>query len=144
MTDDIASDFQSAFWSAKHALMVAAGAAYAAHGVYEGQQFILRCLWAEDGLTPGEVAKRLELSTPTVTRATTRMEAAGLLRREPHATDRRLVRLHLTERGRRLERTIEAESERLTERALAGLDRAERTALIRALQTIQRNLAREE
>ncbi|MFJ1457264.1 MarR family winged helix-turn-helix transcriptional regulator [Nocardia sp. N2S4-5] len=144
MTDHTAAEFQTAFWSAKHALMVASGAAYADHGVYEGQQFILRCLWAEDGLTPGEVAKRLELSTPTVTRATTRMEAAGLLRRAAHESDRRLVRLHLTERGRRLEHTIEAESERVIERALTGLDGDQRATLIRALQTIQRNLTRAE
>src|SRR5580692_7637247 len=61
--------------------------AFARHGVHEGQQFVLRSLWAEDGLTPGEVARRLGLATPTVTRATTRMEAAGLLRREPHPSD---------------------------------------------------------
>ncbi|MBB5911842.1 DNA-binding MarR family transcriptional regulator [Nocardia transvalensis] len=144
MTEEPGADFQTAFWSAKHALAVAAATAYAQHGVYEGQQFILRALWAEDGLTPGAVAKRLGLSTPTVTRATTRMEAAGLLRREPHETDRRLVRLYLTDRGRRLERTIEDEGERLSERALATLDGDERAALLRALRTIERNLTREE
>ncbi|WP_036504104.1 MarR family winged helix-turn-helix transcriptional regulator [Nocardia aobensis] len=137
MTDD---DFQTAFWSTKHALAVAAAAAYARHGVYEGQQFILRQLWQEDGLTPGQVAKRLGLATPTVTRATTRMEAAGLVRREPHPTDRRLVRLHLTARGRDLEHEIEAESARLTERALISFSAAERAALFRALRRIEANL----
>ena len=59
-TDDPpAPDFQTAFWSAKHALSVATSAAFSRHGVHEGQQFILRRLWAEDGLTPGEVARRL-------------------------------------------------------------------------------------
>src|ERR1700756_248438 len=93
-------DFQAAFWSAKHALSMVTATAFSRHGVHEGQQFILRCLWTEDGLTPGEIARRLGLAPPTVTRAATRMEAAGLLRREPHLSDRRLVRLRLTERGR--------------------------------------------
>jgi DNA-binding MarR family transcriptional regulator len=140
MTAERSDDFLTAYWSAKHALMVAATTAYARHGVYEGQQFILRALWAQDGLTPGEVAKRLGLSTPTVTRATTRMEAAGLLRREPHPTDRRLVRLHLTERGRDLEATIENEMTGLTDRALAGFDSAERKTVVCALDRIRLNL----
>ncbi|QIS09655.1 MarR family winged helix-turn-helix transcriptional regulator [Nocardia arthritidis] len=116
-------------------------AAFARHGVHEGQQFILRRLWAEDGQTPGELARALELSTPTVTRAAIRMEAAGLLSRQPHPTDRRLVVLRLTERGAALERDIGMEMRRLDERALAGLDDAERAALMRALEQLRRNLA---
>jgi MarR family transcriptional regulator, organic hydroperoxide resistance regulator len=133
-------DFQTAFWAAKHALSMVTAAAFSRHGVHEGQQFILRCLWAQDGLTPGEVARRLGLATPTVTRAATRMEAAGLLRREPYPGDRRLVRLRLTERGRSLEDVIAAETDALTERALATFDPAEREAVIRALRAIRRNL----
>src|SRR5258708_12021672 len=121
-----ATDFQTAFWSAKHALALASATAFSRHGVHEGQQFVLRSLWAEDGLTPGEVARRLGLATPTVTRATTRMEAAGLLRREPHPGDRRLVRLLLTEQGRSLEHVIAAETDKVTERALATFGPAER------------------
>jgi DNA-binding MarR family transcriptional regulator len=50
------------------------------------------------------------------------MEAAGLLRREPHPDDRRLVRLVLTDR------------------ALATFSPAERAALIQALADIRHNL----
>jgi DNA-binding MarR family transcriptional regulator len=138
--DQLPPDFQTAFWSAKHALSAAAAAAFSQHGVHEGQQFILRLLWAEDGQAPGEIARRLGLATPTVTRAATRMEAAGLLRREPHPGDRRLVRLVLTERGRSLEDVIGTETDKLTERALATFGPAEREALIRALTAIRRNL----
>ena len=139
-TAEASDDFQTAFWSAKHALAHAAAVAFARHGVYEGQQFVLRCLWREDGLSPGEIARRLGLSTPTVTRAATRMAAAGLLRREPHLTDRRLVRLMLTDRGRELEKILDEETQRLTERALAGFGTAEREALVGALTRIRRNL----
>jgi DNA-binding MarR family transcriptional regulator len=134
-------DFQRAFWAAKHALSAATGAAFSRHGVHEGQQVILRCLWTEDELAPGEIANRLGLATPTVTRAATRMEAAGLLRREPHPSDRRLIRLRLTERGQSLEHAIAAETDKLTERALATLTAGERETLIRALHTIRHNLA---
>jgi DNA-binding MarR family transcriptional regulator len=133
-------DFQTAFWATKHALAAAAAAAFSRHGVHQGQQFILRQLWAEGGQTPGEIARRLGLATPTVTRAATRMEAAGLLRREPHPSDRRLVRLVLTERGRSLEDVIATETDKLTERALATFGPAERETVIRALAAIRRNL----
>lgn len=135
------TDFQTAFWSAKHALALASAGAFARHGVYEGQQFVLRCLWGEDGLSPGEIARRLGLATPTVTRAATRMETAGLLRREPHPHDGRMIRLLLTDRGRSLEKDVDAEITRVTDRALAGLSPADRGTLIRALRTIRRNLS---
>jgi DNA-binding MarR family transcriptional regulator len=134
------ADFQTAFWSAKHALAHASATAFAAHGVHEGQQFVLRTLWREDGLSLGEVARRLGLATPTITRAATRMEAAGLLRREPHPGDRRMVRLRLTDRGRGLEKVIDAEMDQLTDRALASLTAAERESLIAALEVVRRNL----
>lgn len=134
------ADFQTAFWSAKHALALATAAAFARHGVHEGQQFVLRCLWQEDGLSPGEIARQLNLATPTVTRAATRMETAGLLRREPHPHDGRMIRLLLTDRGRSLEKDVDAEIAGVTERALAGLSPADRDTLARALVAIRRNL----
>ncbi|MGW4638892.1 MarR family winged helix-turn-helix transcriptional regulator [Sphaerisporangium sp. NPDC004334] len=136
----MATDFQTAFWTAKRAMALASEAAYNRHGVRSGQQFILRCLWENDGMAPGEIARLLELSTPTVTRAATRMEAAGLLRREPHPTDARLVRLLLTDRGRELEGVIDEEMTRLSERALRTLDAAEREQFLRFLGEIRQNL----
>jgi MarR family transcriptional regulator, organic hydroperoxide resistance regulator len=141
VSEDPTRDFQPVFWATKRALALASATAFARHGVHEGQQYVLQCLWGEDGLTPGEVARRLGLATPTVTRTTARMETAGLVRREPHERDGRLVRLFLTERGRALETAIGRETDALTERALASLDHSERAALVRALDSVRRNLA---
>lgn len=137
---DQLGDFEEAFRLAKHALGHASIGVFARHGVYEGQQFVLRLLWREDGLTPGQVARLLGLATPTVTRAATRMEAAGLLRREPHPSDGRLVRLVLTDRGRDLEHVIGPEMRALSEQTLAGLSAGERAELIRGLRRVHRNL----
>ena len=141
VSEDPTRDFQQVFWATKRALALASANAFARHGVHEGQQYVLRCLWEEDGLTPGEVATRLGLATPTVTRTTARMETAGLVRREPHERDGRLVRLFLTDRGRELEAAIGCETDALTERALASLDQSDRAALVRALDSVRRNLA---
>jgi MarR family transcriptional regulator, organic hydroperoxide resistance regulator len=133
-------DFQSAFWEAKRALALASMMAFSRHGIHEGQQYVLSCLWEEDGLAPGEVARRLGIATPTVNRAATRMETAGILRREPHPNDKRLVRLVLTERGRRLRGAVEREMAALDELALAGFSTGERDAVLTALERIRTNL----
>jgi MarR family transcriptional regulator, organic hydroperoxide resistance regulator len=142
LDDERAEDFQTAFWGAKRAMTTAAEAAYNRHGVRAGQQFILHCLWQTDGLAPGEIARMLGLATPTVTRAATRMEAAGLLRRSPHPSDARLVRLVLTDRGRELEAVIAEEMKRLSEKALRGLSQEEQAEFVRYLQTIRMNLGK--
>jgi DNA-binding MarR family transcriptional regulator len=134
-------DFQSVFWSTKRALAQANATAFERHGVYEGQQYILLALWATDGRTPGELARQLGLATPTVTRATARMEAAGLVHRARDNTDRRLVRILLTRRGKALEKAIGEEMDRLSERALASLEPAQRSALVDALQRVRHNLS---
>lgn len=139
MSDSL-DDFQTAFWQAKKAMMEANEAAFRRHGLYTGQQFILRALSEEDGLCPGELADRLSLATPTVTRAATRMEAAGLLVRRPHPRDARLVCLHLTQRGHELRSVIEEEMQRVSEQALATLAPEERSALVRALTVMRHNL----
>jgi len=133
-------DFQTAFWAAKRAMAAASETAFGRHGVRAGQQYILSTLWEEDCLAPGEVARRLDLSTPTVTRAATRMEAAGLLARKPHPTDRRLVRLCLTPRGRSLQKVIHREMTELTERALGKLKRSQRADFVGYLNELRRNL----
>ena len=136
----IGDEFQAAFWSAKRAMAEASEAAFQRHGVRSGQQWILRRLWDEDGQTPGEIARQLELSTPTVTKAAMRMEAAGLIDRRPDPRDARLVRLVLSERGRALEKTIAEEMAQLARRSLATLSEDEVRALVTALTTIRRNL----
>jgi DNA-binding MarR family transcriptional regulator len=134
------AEFQAAFWEAKHALAVASSAAFAGHGVHNGQQHVLRCLWDEDGLSPGEVAGRLGIATSTVTRTAQRLEAAGLLQRRSHPTDGRLVRLVLTATGRDLEAAIRRELRKLTRRALAGFTPEEQSALVDALDRVRQNL----
>jgi len=133
-------DFQSAFWNAKRAMMEASESAFRRHGVRAGQQHILRALWREDCLTPGEIARRLELTTATVSKMTSRMQATGLVERRPHPSDRRLVRVCLTERGRAVEDAIGQEMQRMTELALGTLGPRQRKQLVGHLREIRSNL----
>ena len=110
------------------------------HGVRVGQHFVLEQLWREDGLTPGELAKRIGVETPTVTRAVQRMEAADLARREPDLEDARLVRVRLTERGRELEEVVPEIMNRVWDEVLEGFSEEERAQLRRMMERVLSNL----
>jgi DNA-binding MarR family transcriptional regulator len=114
------------------------------YGVYGGQQLILQCLWHEDGLTPGELARRIGVETPTITRAAQRMEMTGLVRRLPDPADARLVRVFLTERGQELQTVLPAILSETVNEMLEGLLPQERTELIRLLAHVRENLLREK
>ena len=114
--------------------------ALSGHGVRAGQQFVLEELWREDGLTPGELARRVGVETPTMVRGVGRMEAASLLERRDDPDDGRLVRVWLTGRGReRAEIVPHAEAE-VIEGALAGFAEAERRQLTCLLSRLLENL----
>ncbi|MFA1544040.1 MarR family winged helix-turn-helix transcriptional regulator [Actinomadura monticuli] len=72
------------------------------HGISPAGYFLLRLLIVEDGLRPGEVAKRLHVTPATVTSVVDTLERNGHVRREPSYRDRRGVMLRITDSGREL------------------------------------------
>jgi MarR family transcriptional regulator, organic hydroperoxide resistance regulator len=121
---------------AQKLLRAAADDAMSRHGVRVGQNLVLEVLWETDGLTPGELAGRLHVTTPTVVNTATRMESAGLLVRRRDPADGRLVRLHLTPKARAAQQPIEEARRRLAEHATATLTDDERRHLRSALEKI--------
>ena len=119
----------------------AADEAMSRHGVRVGQNLLLEVLWETDGLTPGELASRLQVATPTVVKSANRMATAGLLVRRPDPADARLVRLYLTDQARSVRRVIEQERDELEQRMTATLTGAEREHLRSALTKIIAQLA---
>ena len=88
--------------------------------------------------TISELAEAEQVRLPTMTRIVSGLEELGLARRVPHPTDRRSVRVEMTEPGaetiaggRRLR------VERLA-RSLRALDAAERTRVAEALDVLER------
>ena len=124
------------FTRASKLLRGAADEAMSRHGVRIGQNIVLEVLWESDGLTPGEIASRLHLTTPTIVNTATRMEAAGLLTRRRDETDARLVRLYLTDRARDAREAVQQERQDLERRATAELTPDERRHLHSALTKI--------
>ncbi|NUR82524.1 MAG: winged helix-turn-helix transcriptional regulator [Nonomuraea sp.] len=126
---------------ASKALRAAAESAVRRHGLHLGQDHLLAVLWRQDGSTPGEVAAALNVTTPNVVKAATRMAAAGLLTRRRDDRDNRLVRLWLTDAGRALQAPVEEERRRLEAQVTADLTATERKHLMTALTKIHRSAA---
>jgi DNA-binding MarR family transcriptional regulator len=88
------------------------------------------------GVTSGEVGRSLGLSTSTMTGLVDRLAGDGLIRRFPHPTDRRLLLLRATPKGKKIrERRVGPILESLTMEA-ATLDATERAATVRFLARV--------
>jgi MarR family transcriptional regulator, organic hydroperoxide resistance regulator len=111
-------------------------------GLRLGQYQLLRALWAQDGLTPRELAEHAGVEMPTVTRTVQRMVRDGLVRREAHPSDARSVRILLAPKGRALEAAAGELRRSVMQAALEGIPQEDRARLVGTLQRILENLTR--
>src|SRR3954466_14641300 len=130
------NEFLTLFRRAHKLLLAGTDEVLSRHGVRVGQNLVLEVLWEADGLTPGELAARMHVTTPTVVNTATRMEAAGLVTRRRDPADGRLVRLHLTDKARTARDPIEEARRTLAAHAMATLTEEERLHLRSALEKI--------
>ncbi len=111
-----------------------------AHGLYAGQDQIMLLLEDKDGQTPGQLASRLGVRPPTVTKTIGRLQAQGYLDKRSSEVDARQANVFLTERGRDAIRSIEKAVRKTDRLAFKGLDKKERSTLLALLARIEANL----
>ena len=75
-------------------------------GLTYTQYIAFMVLWERDGITVGELGARLFLDNGTLTPLLKKMEAAGYLVRTRSREDERVVRITLTEEGRRMKEKV--------------------------------------
>lgn len=111
-----------------------------AHGFYAGQEQIMLALDREDGQTPGQLAGRLGVRPPTVTKTIGRLQMQGYVEKRSSALDARQANIFLTETGRSAIAAIEKAVRKADRLAFAGLDKGERKTLFDLLSRIEANL----
>ena len=116
------------------------GGLLAEHGLHVGQEMVLIELWQEDGLRGGDLAVRLGVEPPTVTKMLRRLEGCGLVERRQDPKDARSFRVYLTERGRALEDAVARCWAQTEATALAGLRSGERETFQKLLIRVRSNL----
>jgi MarR family transcriptional regulator, organic hydroperoxide resistance regulator len=89
--------------------------------LHPGQELLLMQLFDRDGQTQSELLESVGLDHSTVSKSVSRMQDAGLLVREPAAHDRRVMVVHLTDKGRAMREPIAALWQTLEETSARNL-----------------------
>jgi len=106
------------------------------NGVAIGQWAVLMFLWSEDGLSQADLARVVAIEPPTMVRTVDRMARDGLVERRPDPKDRRIRRIHLTDRGRALRDELVPKAAGVNQRTFARLTAEERRTLASLLKKI--------
>jgi DNA-binding MarR family transcriptional regulator len=98
----------------------------------------LAALERHDSMTPGELAEHEKVQPPSMTRVLAVLEERGLVRRQPHATDRRQVVLTVTDDGRNLVQRVRRRREAWLAQRLQELTPDERQILRAAAPILEK------
>ncbi|WP_243372696.1 MarR family transcriptional regulator [Geotalea sp. SG265] len=98
------------------------------------QCLFMEALWEEDGLSVGEIGRRIALDTATLAGILDRLVTAGWVRREVDSQDGRVARVYLTEKGTGAIGTLAETMEQTNDDLLKGFSQEERLLLKRLLK----------
>lgn len=127
--------------SAARLVRTALAARLLAHGFYAGQDQIMLALGEEDGQTPGQLAERLGVRPPTITKTINRLQVQGFLTKQASEQDGRQAHVFLAPAGREAIKSIEKAVRRVEKQAFHGFDKKDQKALLKLLQRIEANFA---
>ena len=99
---------------------------------------------APEGLTMGELSRRLMVTGGNVTGLTRELVDEGLVRRSVARDDRRSYSVRLTAKGKRVFDAMAVEHERWIVAVMSGMPKAERARLYALLGTLKLNLRTHE
>jgi DNA-binding MarR family transcriptional regulator len=99
--------------------------------LHPGQELLLMHLLDRDGQTQSELLESVGLDHSTVSKSLRRMQDAGLLIREPAEHDRRVMVVHLTDKGRAMREPLAAMWRALEETSAQNLSAQQAKSFVR-------------
>ena len=108
----------------------------AAFGLTPVQVLVIEALRDEEGLSAGEMGRRMSLDSATLSGVLDRLAEKGWIVKETDSADKRSLRLYLGQKARNLSETIAVERERANEEILDELTLEERVLLKRLLRHV--------
>jgi DNA-binding MarR family transcriptional regulator len=131
-------EIRAGFWTQIEAEMRAAG-----HELNFSQYVTLKHL-AEGTASVTDLASVAQVNPGGMTRLLDKLEQRGIVARVADPTDRRALRIHLTEAGLAIWQDINHCGQRVRERATRGMSDADRETLTRLLAQVRDNLSPSE
>lgn len=128
-------EIRGAFWARMEAELLAAG-----HELNFSQYITLKHL-AEGTASVTDLAHVAQLNPGAMTRLLDKLEQRGIIARVDDPTDRRALRIHLTEAGVAIWNDINHCGQRVRDLATRGMSEADRDTLTRLLTQVRDNLA---
>jgi DNA-binding MarR family transcriptional regulator len=107
-----------------------------AHGITPPQWAVLAQLMEQDGQSLSGLGAKALFDGPTMTGIVDRLETGGLVQRRRDSTDRRVINLYLTDKGRDLMAELPPIGRITDEEILRGLSREEINCFIDTLRRI--------
>ena len=117
-------------------------ATLARNGASLGTWIVLNALSEEGIVSQSMLASHAHVEGATITHHVDRLEAQGLVRRQPDPADRRVRRIEPTPEGKRLHRKLLADMRAFETTLFSGIDGGEREQLRSVLDRIGVNLER--
>jgi DNA-binding MarR family transcriptional regulator len=124
-----------------HALVLAArlhrlraAQLYVGIGLFPGQENVLQLLARHGEIAMGDLADKLNVRAPTVSKTVARLTAQGLVQRSAGTGDGRIVRVALTPDGAAVAEKIGGIAETLEDELTAALDGKDRRRLRKLLR----------
>lgn len=106
------------------------------YGLTPVQHLILEALWQEEGLSAGDIGKRLVLDSATLSGVLDRMAEAGWVIKKTDHDDKRFLRVYLADRARELKDSLVEERKQINEEVLGCLSLEEKVLLKRLLRDL--------
>ncbi len=125
----LAKAYQNAIAHAKRRL--------AAYGLTPIQQLVLAAVSREEGVSAGELGKKISLDPATLSGVLDRMADREWIVKRTDPDDRRLLRVFLTDRAEQLLPTLMEERDRANDEILKNLSLEEKVLLKRLLKDLR-------
>jgi DNA-binding MarR family transcriptional regulator len=109
----------------------------AIYGLTPIQQLVLAALYQDEGISAGDLGKKLVLDPATLSGILERLVEGGWVLKETDSVDRRLLKIYLTHQAKMLAPKLAEERDKANEEILRNLSLEEKVLLKRLLKVLR-------